>query len=55
MIARSEDLRRFGREEDFWSARCGIHDAPIERIDVDNKMLLLADERIVCYDECVFM
>ena len=55
VIARSEDLRRFGREEDFWSARCGIHDAPIERIDVDNKMLLLSDERIVCYDECVFL
>ncbi|CEL98413.1 unnamed protein product [Vitrella brassicaformis CCMP3155] len=55
VLARSEDLRRFGREEDFWSARCGIHDAPIERIDVDNKMLLLSDERIVCYDECVFL
>ena len=53
IVANDEELRRL-RPMETWSAwQCGIIDGKVALLDVDAKILMLEDERIICFDRLV--
>jgi hypothetical protein len=40
--------------EDFYMHRCAIIDSPPKQIDMENRILMLEDERLICYDSLKF-
>ena len=46
-----KELEEFGYNvSDFHSKRCAIHISKPDQIDFQNKILMLEDERVICYD-----
>ena len=51
VISNEKELDEFGyKMSDFHSKRCAIHISKPEQIDFENKILMLEDERVICYD-----
>jgi hypothetical protein len=55
LIADESEIEKYTTAEDFYKARCAIHDAKPIEIDWGNKILLLGDERLVEFDELVIV
>ena len=55
LIADESEIVKFATADDFYKARCAIHDAKPIEIDWENKILLLGDERLVEFDELVIV
>jgi hypothetical protein len=54
VVVRSmDDLTRYNlTPSDLWAHRCAIIEVPLQEIDTENCILMLADERIILYDYC---
>jgi hypothetical protein len=55
LIADESEIEKYFTVDDFYRARCGIHDAKPIEIDWENKILLLRDERLLEFDELVIV
>jgi hypothetical protein len=55
LIADESEIDKYATADDFYKARCAIHDAKPIEIDWKNKILLLGDERLVEFDELVIV
>jgi hypothetical protein len=55
LIADESEIVKYATADDFYKARCAIHDAKPIEIDWENKILLLGDERLVEFDELVIV
>jgi len=53
VIASERECSRVATAEQLASWQCGVIDGKIKLLDVENKMLMLADERIICFDRLI--
>ena len=53
IIASERECSRVATAEQLASWQCGVIDGKIKLLDVENKMLMLADERIICFDRLI--
>lgn len=44
------DIEAFAPVGEFYKCRCGVIECPVQQTDVENKMIMLKDERIICFD-----
>ena len=45
-----EEIEKYAPVRDFYNCRCGVIECPVQQADTENKMLMLKDERIICFD-----
>jgi len=51
VVVSPDELKKHNiNPEDLYKCRCAVIDGEIKQMDVVNKILMLADERIICYD-----
>lgn len=44
------EIEKFAPVSEFHKCRCGVIECPVQQTDVEHKILMLKDERIICYD-----
>jgi hypothetical protein len=49
-ICATSDLEEFAPIESYYQAGCAVIEIPVRQFDTTNRILLLDDERIVCFD-----
>ena len=55
LIASSDDIAKQGlAADDFYVHRCAVIDSSPKQIDMEHQILMLEDERLVCYDVLTF-
>ena len=55
LVASMEQIEAQGlTEADFYKSRCAIIDSAPKQIDMENRILMLEDERLICYDVLQF-
>jgi len=45
-----EDIEKYTTAEQLYMNRCAIIAVPLQQIDTEHKIMMLRDERIICYD-----
>jgi hypothetical protein len=55
VVPRASDLEQFAPLQSYYDAGCAVIEGVyVTQHDAQDKVLLLSDERIVCYDEAIF-
>ena len=55
VVTHMEDIENFGHTaDDFYQQRCAIIVCQPQQMDLEHKILMLRDERIICYDSLLF-
>jgi hypothetical protein len=49
-VASVSDLEQFAPIEKYYEAGCAVIEIPVQQVDVTHKIMMLEDERIVCFD-----
>ena len=44
------EIEAFAPVSEFYKCRCGVIECAVQQTDVEHKILMLKDERIICYD-----
>jgi hypothetical protein len=44
------DIEAFAPVSEFYKCRCGVIECQVEQTDVEHRMIMLKDERIICFD-----
>jgi len=45
-----DEIEKFGPIQDYFDCRCGVIEVPVKQTDIKNKIIMLRDERIICFD-----
>jgi hypothetical protein len=45
-----KDFEGYGKVEDYYKNRCAVIESPVAQMDTKDKVLMLEDERIICFD-----